>query len=108
MNVDNKRLKAELRVQEIKDFYKHVITYIIVNLFFTLLSNYFNIMIRIYDDIKISNKVTDNGFEHYSLWGIWGIILIIDAFKVFGFRKLFGKDWEENKIKEFTNNVKSN
>ncbi|SEE44615.1 2TM domain-containing protein [Tenacibaculum sp. MAR_2010_89] len=103
METDNKRIKAEQRVKELKEFYKHLSAYLIVNLAFTFISNYFDVVVRVFDGLRVSNKFTENGFEHYPLWGIWGVILIIDVFRVFGFRKLFGKNWEEEKIKEFIN-----
>ncbi|WP_093668306.1 2TM domain-containing protein [Tenacibaculum sp. MAR_2009_124] len=77
--------------------------YVIINIVFMFLSNYFNIVIKIYGDLKISNRFTENGFEHYTLWGIWGVVLIIDAFRVFGLSKFLGKEWEERKIKELIN-----
>ncbi|CAM1366824.1 2TM domain-containing protein [Tenacibaculum xiamenense] len=103
MEVDKIKIKAQERVRELKEFYQHLFVYLIINVVFTFLSNYFNIVIKIYGDLKISNKFTENGFEYYSLWGIWGVVLLIDAFRVFGIRRFLGKDWEERKIKELIN-----
>ncbi|WP_435264262.1 2TM domain-containing protein [Tenacibaculum sp. nBUS_03] len=77
--------------------------YLIVNLAFIFISNYFDIVVRIFDGLRVSNKFAENGTDHYPLWGIWGVFLVLDVFRVFGFKKLFGNKWEEDKIKEFIN-----
>lgn len=98
MTQAEKRIKAEERVQELKEFYKHLILFVIINVLFTFICQYFNAKIRVFGDLIISNKITDNGFEYYPLWGV---ILLIDAFKVFVFKGTFAKNWEERKIQEY-------
>ena len=74
--------QAKKRVEEIRGFYMHLVTYLVVNAV-----------------LVIINLLTSPG----SLWffwplGGWGIGLILHAFSVFG--GFWGKDWEERKIKE--------
>jgi hypothetical protein len=95
---DKKLMKAKQRVEEIKKFYKHVVTYIVVNLFLAFVWNF---SFKLFGNFIVSNQSDDDGFKHIPIWLIWGIFLILDALKTFGFFNLFGKDWEERKIKEF-------
>lgn len=101
--IDKNRIKAESRVKELKKFYDHIAAYLIINFVFTLISNYYDIVVHIYGDFRISNKITTQGFDYYPLWIIWGVFLAMDAFRIFGFVKLFGRKWEEKKLKEFIN-----
>lgn len=90
-----KYIKAQQRVTEIKQFYKHLVLYILVNLFF--------IGRRIYKDIKYGDSFVEAFFDmdnyHFFFW--WGIGLLIHAFNVFGKENLFSKNWEERKVKEY-------
>jgi len=95
---DKKLIKAKLRVVEIKKFYKHVVTYILVNLFLAFVWDF---SFKIFGDFKVSNQFDGDGFAHIPIWFVWGIFLAFDALKTFGYLNLFGKDWEEKKIKEF-------
>ena len=74
--------EAKKRVEEIKGFYYHLVSYILVNTF-----------------LVVINLLTSPEY----LWFIWPIIgwsigLVIHAFSVFS--NLWGKSWEERKIKE--------
>ena len=79
--IDAKYFKAKNRVKKLKDFYSHVISYLVLIPFWIFI-NY-----KTYWDFK---------------W-FWipvilmGISIIIHAFVVFG----YNKDWEERKLKEF-------
>ena len=69
-------------MEEIKAFYFHIITYILVNAV-----------------LVVINLLTSP--EHlWFVWSIigWGVGLVIHGFSVFG--NLLGKSWEERKIKE--------
>jgi len=97
---EKKMLRAKLRVEEIKKFYKHVVTYILVNLFLAFVWNF---SFKIFGDFKVSNQFDGDGFTHIPIWLVWGIFLVFHGLKTFGYLNLFGKDWEERKIKEFMN-----
>ena len=45
-------------------------------------------------------------FGTFAVWIFWGIGLAFHAFGVFGQNILFGKDWEERKMKEFMDDDK--
>ena len=98
----DKLLKAKQRVAEIRQFYKHLMTYLLFNFAFMYLGNFYGVKIRIYADFIVSNKFTADGFEYYPLWFIWGVFLILDTIKVFVLPKFFGSRWEAKKIKELT------
>lgn len=77
--------KAQKRVNEIKGFYRNLISYIVVNLGFLAI-----------------NLLTSP--EHlWFYWPMlgWGIGVLFHGMKVFDCMPFFGKDWEEQKIKEF-------
>ena len=98
-NLNNKKLiRAKQRVEEIKKFYKHAVAYILVNLFLAFIWNF---SFKLVGDFTISNQFNSEGFTHIPIWFVWGIFLAFDALKTFGYLNLFGKDWEEKKIKEF-------
>lgn len=95
---DKKLAKARQRVEEIKVFYKHVIIYIFVNLFLAFVWKF---SFKIFGDFVISNQFNDDGFTHIPIWFIWGIFLVAEAFKTFGFDNFYGRNWEERKINEY-------
>ena len=97
---DKKLLKAKLRVEEIKEFYKHLITFVMVNLFLAFIWKF---SFKIFGNFIVSNQFDVDGFTHIPIWLIWGVFLVIHALKTFGFLNFFNKDWEEKKIKEFMN-----
>lgn len=97
-NKEEKLYRAQKRVQEIKQFYKHLVVYILFNLIF--------IGRRIYKDIVYRDESFFEAFldvDNYNLFFWWGVGLFFHAIKVFGKSKLFSKDWEERKIKEYMN-----
>ena len=83
MDEQTRYLEAKKRVEEIKGFYFHLIAYILVN-----------------SGLVVLNLLTSPEYLWF-LWAMlgWGIGLIFHAFSVFS--GLWGKAWEERKIKEF-------
>jgi len=73
---------AKKRVEEIKGFYLHLITYLLVNAV-----------------LVVTNLLTSPEYFWF-IWPLigWAIGLIIHGFSVFG--GLLGKSWEDRKIKE--------
>lgn len=100
---DKKLAKARQKVEEIKEFYKHVIIYVLVNLFLAFVWKF---SFKIFGNFVISNQFNDDGFTHIPIWFIWGVFLVADAFKTFGFLNFYGKSWEERKINEFMKDQK--
>ena len=76
--------RAKKRVEALRGFYVHLGVYVLVNLFLFLL-----------------NIITSPAslWFYWPLLG-WGIAIVVHAFSVFGFGRLFGADWEEKKIRE--------
>jgi hypothetical protein len=73
---------AKKRVGEIKDFYQHLVTYVVINAF-----------------LFVINRLTSPGYNWF-VWPLlgWGIGLVLHALTVFGW--FWGKSWEDRKIKE--------
>ena len=82
MDEQTRYQEAKKRVEEIKGFYFHLVTYFLVNAFLTVI-----------------NLLTSPEYLWF-IWPLmgWSIGLIIHGFSVFG--GLWGKSWEERKIKE--------
>jgi hypothetical protein len=74
--------EAKRRVEEMKGFYLHFVSYLFVNA-----------------ALVVINLLTSPEYLWF-IWPLigWGIGLIVHAFTVFG--GLWGKSWEERKIKE--------
>ncbi|MCU4788394.1 2TM domain-containing protein [Bacillus cereus] len=77
-------LRAKKRVENLKVFYIHLTVYILVNLMLFF--------------INISSDSSKLWFL-YPLGG-WGIGIVIHGLTTFPFG-IFGKEWEERKIKEY-------
>lgn len=77
--------KAKKKVKEIKGFYSHLLTYVLVNLFL------------IFINLKYSS--------HYLwfLWPLigWGLGVLINGVIVFDALPFLNKEWEEKKIEQF-------
>ena len=82
MDEQTRYQEAKERVEEIKGFYFHLITYIVINAV-----------------LVVINLLTSPEYLWF-IWPIigWGVGLVIHGFSVFG--NFLGKSWEERKIKE--------
>jgi len=78
------RERAKKRVEEIRGFYQHLLTYVLVNAFLFIL-----------------NLLTSPGawWFYWPLLG-WGIGIGAHAASVFAIGGLWGEDWEERKVKQ--------
>ncbi|PIB39504.1 2TM domain-containing protein [Maribacter sp. 4G9] len=84
-NQESKYYRAKERVENIRKFYTSFLSYI---LFIAFLGGL--------------NYWLDEWRYPWFLWAAfgWGIGLIFQAVKAFGFIPILGKDWEERKINE--------
>jgi len=87
-NRDYKYDRAKARVKEIKEFYTHLITYLIMVPVFIFINYY-----------------TGTSFP----WAIfpivgWGIGVLSHAAQTFNWNPLFNKEWEKRKMEEFLRN----
>jgi hypothetical protein len=81
---ESKYQRAKTRVEKLKGFYTHFAIYLLFVPFFIFLN------------------IISTGFP----WAIfpiagWGLGILGHATKTFGWNPLFGKNWEERKIKEY-------
>ena len=91
-NTDYERYqKAKKRVQEIKGFYSHLASYILV------------MIVLIFINLRYSPQYL------WFVWTLlgWGIGVFIHAVMVFNIFPFIGRDWEEKKIKQFMEEEKS-
>lgn len=88
---DQNYKKAKSRVAHLRAFYSSLITYVIVNIC-----------------LIIINLITDpHHLWFYWISIIWGIVLAVQAIKIFSFRDAFlGEEWEKKKIRDLLNKDK--
>jgi len=85
-NLEDRYQRAKERVTELKKFYSHLLSYLVVNIFLAALNYY-------------SNQWAYPWFLWVSAG--WGIGLLFDALRAYQLNPMFNKDWEERKIKSF-------
>lgn len=86
---------AKHKAEKLKRFYVHGIIYVIANVLILILKITRN----------INNGETFNeaffDFSTFSTAIIWGLVIAIHAFSVFGPNIILGNDWEEKKLKQY-------
>ncbi len=87
---EERYLQARKRVEKLKGFYGHFVSYIIVNIFI-LTMIFFN----------LDKEESFWQFGHFATAFFWGIGVAFHAAGVFGPNLLLGRNWEERKIKEY-------
>ena len=93
---EDKYADAQRKVKRLKGFYTHLIVYIVIN-----------IMI-----VFINSRDLDAGESYFKIENFftaffWGIGLLAHALSTFMPNFIFGRNWEEKKIKEFMEKEKS-
>lgn len=88
--------RAQKRVKKISGFYKHLMVYVLVNLFLITLQ-FFN--------LGKGEKFFE--FSTFSTAFFWGIGLAFHVISVFGKNIFLGSNWEEKKIQEFMEKEKT-
>ena len=86
---------ARKRVEKISKFYKHLASYIVVNIFLTAI-----FITGDMNDGDTFNEAFTN-YHNYKIWLYWGIGIAFQALNTFGLNLFMSKDWEERKIKEY-------
>ena len=85
-NKEQEYQRAKDRVRELRKFYNHLSSYLVVITFLGALNYY------------------SNGWSYmWFLWAVfgWGVGICFDAVKAFQLNPMFNKNWEERKIREF-------
>ena len=97
---EQKYILARKRVEKISKFYKHLATYVIVNIFLSAIF----IVGDMNDGDTFSEAFLD--YHNYKIWLFWGIGIVFQALNTFGVRLFFGKNWEEKKIQKYMDEQK--
>lgn len=79
---------AQKRMKDIKGFYTHLLIYVFVNIAIFVV------------DIRYGDYESITDLSNYATIFFWGIGLFAHWASVFGPNFIFGKNWEEKKIKE--------
>ncbi len=87
---------AQKKVKKLKNFYVHLIVYILVNIF---------ILFKHYSNLEEGESFFS--LPTFSTAFFWGIGLVAHGFSVFVPYFVLGKEWEEKKINEYMNNEKN-
>ena len=92
MNTEEDRYRAaRRRVAQMKEFYGHLLVYVVVNAGLLL----------------IDGLSPDNTWFHWPLLG-WGVGLAAHWATVFGPQRRFGADWEQRKIQQLMQDLSRN
>jgi len=85
---ENKYIRAKERVEKLKKFYGKLGKYIVIIAM-----------------LAVINYYTNQFRNPWFLWvaGFWGLGIVIEAGKTFGVDMIFGRNWEERKIRELMN-----
>ena len=83
--------KAKKRIKELKEFYSHLASYLVVIPFLIFINLYFS---------------PKHIWFYWPMLG-WGIGLFFHALGVFNIFPFFGKDWDDKKIKEIMEKEKN-
>ncbi|MCC1484863.1 2TM domain-containing protein [Winogradskyella immobilis] len=81
-------IRAKKKLDKLKGFYWHLVSYVIVNIFLIIV-------------IGSNSGEGYFSFASFSTAIFWGIGLFFHFLGVFGPDFLFGKNWEERKVKEY-------
>ena len=81
-------LKAQNKVKRIMGFYRHLLVYILVNIFLIIL-------------VTSNSEGSFWRFETFATAFFWGIGLGFHALGVFGPDLVFGKQWEHRMMKKY-------
>jgi len=112
-NQSEKLKRAQKRVKDLKDFYRHLRVYAVINILL------FIVKLRAYDFFT-EKGIMDEGFFNWFEWNIlgtpivWGIGLALHAVYVFvlkskplkEIRPRFYKEWEEKQIQKYIDKEK--
>jgi hypothetical protein len=82
---EQRYFKAKKRVNEIREFYSNLASYVFINLGLLALNLWTS---------------PNHLWFYWPLLG-WGIGVVFHGIKVFNYMPFIGQDWEEQKIKEF-------
>ena len=77
--------RARARIREIKIFFSSLVTYLAVNVVLFL----------------INYLTSPDRYWFYWVALIWGVFIVVKAFKVFVFGGLFGRKWEQRQIDKY-------
>jgi hypothetical protein len=92
---EQKYILAKKRVEKISKFYKHLATYVVINVFLSA--------IFIVGDINDGDTFMEAfyNYHNYKIWFFWGIGIAFQALNTFGLSLFMNKDWEQRKIKKY-------
>ena len=87
--------RAKKRIEELKGFYWHLASYLIVNLVISIS--------KIARNLSNGETFSESFFDFgtFAIWFFWGIGLAFHAAKVFGSVPILGRGWEERQIQKY-------
>ncbi len=91
----DKKLRAKRKLDDLKGFYWHLASYLLVNTMLTV----FKIAGNLSNGESFGEAFFD--FGTFAVWMFWGIGLAFHAAKVFSYNPFFSKEWEKRQIQKF-------
>lgn len=101
--IDNREAsyqRAKKRTEALRKFYKHLIIYVVVNFVISVYK------VDEYLDRGYSFEDALWNIDTLAVWIVWGIFVLLQAFRTFNPNTILGTDWEERKIREYMDNNK--
>ncbi|RDK87141.1 2TM domain-containing protein [Marinirhabdus gelatinilytica] len=91
--------RAQKKVSAIKNFYKHLRAYLIINVFLLLLRAK---IFRVFEDGNLSDVHFERWLDlnTYGTSIVWGVALLIHGLYAFQYKFNFLKKWEARKLNE--------
>ncbi len=90
-----KMMRAKKRVEDLKGFYWHLVSYLFVNIMISTV-----IIVKSLGDGASFIDALFN-FGTFAVWFFWGIGVFFHGAHVFSVPSLFGKNWEKRQIQKY-------
>ena len=97
----SKYQRAQERVLQLKNFYNHVVVYVVVNILLLFFRNNFRFTLISKETIGNPDFLSWIDWNVFGTAIVWGLFLIFHAVKVFGGLRVFGEEWEERQVQKF-------
>lgn len=87
--------RAKKRTEALRKFYKHLVIYIVVNIAISV----YKVHEYLEDGYSFEDALIN--IDTLAVWVVWGVFVLLQAFKTFNPSMFMGADWEEKKIRQF-------
>ncbi len=101
-NQQEKEKRAIKRLDALKVYYGHLVTYLGVNIMITVVK----ITRNLENGETLNEAIWD--FATFAVWIFWGVALLFHTINVFSYNPFYSKEWEKRQIEKYMNEEKKN